>query len=298
MLGFGSKPNSQAAKTGSEATFMTDVLEASRERPVIAYFSAPWCGPCRTFGPELERAVADSAGKVELVKFDVEECPQLAAQLRIQSIPAVFAFAGTKLADHFAGAKAGAELREFISKLARMASNGDVEELLKQAEALLEQGAAVEAAQCYSAVLSEDRGNASGYEGLARAYLALGEVNKAEGILNSVPNPIASHAKVEGARAAVELAKQAARVGSASTLKQRVNSNPGDHQARMDLAMAWMAEGNVEGAVEELLELFRLDREWQDGAARQQLIKIFDSLKPNDPVALRGRRRLSSMIFS
>ncbi len=298
MFGFGKSHGGETVREGSEATFAEDVLEASRNQPVIAYFSAAWCGPCKTFGPELERAVNATAGRVSLIKYDTEANRQLAAQLRIQSIPAVFAFVDGRPVDMFVGAKSGAELSAFVNKLAGSESNGQVEAIIEHGELLLAEGAAVEAAQYFSEALSEDRENPSGFSGLARAYLALGDIDKAEGLLNSAPDSIRDHKEIQAARAAADLARQAARAGPVRKLEERVQANPDDLQARFDLSTARLAGGDVEGAIDELLELFRRDREWQDGAARQQLFKIFDSLKPNDPIALRGRRRLSSVIFS
>ncbi|MCE2523082.1 MAG: tetratricopeptide repeat protein [Rhodobacteraceae bacterium] len=297
MLGFGKKSDDGVIKQGSEATFVEDVLEASKERPVITYFSAAWCGPCKTFGPELERSVSAAAGKVALVKFDTEANPQLAAQLRVQSIPAVFAFVDGRPVDMFVGAKSGSELAAFVRELAGNSANGGVDAAIEQAEALLAEGAAVEAAQYFSAVLSEDQENASGFSGLARAHLALGNVDKADGLLKSVPESICDHKDIQAARAAVDLAMQASEAGPVKTLEEQVQANPSDLQARFDLSTAKLAANDVEGSIDELLELFRRDREWQDGAARQQLFKIFESLKPGDPAALRGRRKLSSIIY-
>ena len=298
MLGFGKKTDEGLVKTGSESTFVADVLEASKERPVIAYFSASWCGPCKTFGPELERAVQAAAGKVALVKFDSEANRQLAAQLQIQSIPAVFSFVDGRPVDMFMGAKSGAELTAFINALAGQGPDGGIEAAIEQAEALLSEGAAVEAANLFSGVLSEDRTNAAGFGGMIRSYLALGEVGKAEAVLNSVPDSIKDDKNINAASAALDLARQAAKAGPVAKLEEQVLADPGDHQSRFDLSTAKLAANDAEGAIDELLELFRRDREWQGGAARQQLLKIFDSLKPGDPAALRGRRKLSSIIFS
>ncbi len=298
MLDIGKKNNDGLIKEGSEATFVEDVLEASRAQPVIAYFSAAWCGPCKTFGPELERAVRAAGGKVRLVKIDTEANRQLAAQMRIQSIPAVYAFQDGRPVDGFAGAKTGSELTAFIRKLAADSGNGEIEEIISQAEELLARGAAVEAAQHFSAVLAEDPENAACYAGMIRAYLALGDTAKAEGLLNSAPESIAGSKEISAVVAAIELAAQAASAGPVNDLRQRLRVDENDHQARLDLAVAMFAGDDIDGAIDELLELFRRDREWQDGAAREQLFKIFDSQKPNHPAVLRGRRRLSSMIFS
>ncbi len=298
MLDIGRKNTDGLIKDGSEATFVEDVLEASREQPVIVYFSAAWCGPCKTFGPELERAVQSAGGKVRMVKIDTEANRQLAAQMRIQSIPAVFAFLDGRPVDGFVGAKTGSELAAFIRKLAADGDGGERDEYIRQAEELLERGAAVEAAQLYSAILAEDPEDAACYAGMIRAYLALGDTAKAEGMLNSAPASIADAKEITAVAAAIELAARAASAGPANDLRQRLQANGDDHQARLDLALALFADDDIEGAIDELLELFRRDREWNDGAAREQLFKIFDSQKPNHPAVLSGRRRLSSMIFS
>ncbi len=277
---------------------MQDVVEASRETPVIAYFSAAWCGPCKKFGPDLQKAVGAANGAVKLVKIDVDASQRLAAQMGVKSIPAVFAFVDGKPVDGFLGQKTPSELAAFVRKLAKSNGSGNIEEAVRQAEEFLDQGAAVNAAQAFAAVLSKAPDCAAAYGGLVKSHLALGEAERADAILNSVPEKIASASEIKSARAAVELVHLAAKTGSVSELSRRAKENPNDHQARLDLAIALHASGRVEAAIDELLELFRQDREWQDQAARTQLLKIFDTLKPNDPVALKGRRHLSSMMFS
>ncbi len=297
MLELGKNSAPDIVKSGSEATFVKDVIEGSQQVPVIAYFSAAWCGPCKTFGPELESAVRRAGGAVTLVKLDLDSCQQIAAQMGIQSIPAVFAFVGGRPVDGFMGARPASEINAFIGKLAKSGAGSDNDAAVEEAEELLASGAAVEAAQRFAAVLSEFPENAASLGGLARAYLALGNVESAEGIVNSAPASIADAQEVSAAKAAVELAKQAANTGPLNELRRRVQANPEDHQSRLDLATALHAGGQDEEAIDELLQLFRRDREWQDGAARVQLLRIFESLKPNDPVALKGRRRLASLVF-
>lgn len=298
MLGFNKRNTPESMTESSEATFMQDVIETSREIPVVAYFSAAWCEPCKTFGPELNKAVGAANGAVKLVKIDVDANQRLAAQMGVKSIPAVFAFVDGRPIDGFLGAKTASELAAFVDKLSQQNGAENTAEAIEQAEEFLEQGAAVNAAQAFAAILGKVPDSASAYSGLVRSHLALGETARAKAILDSIPEDIASASEIETARAAVDLALQAEKAGPVSDLKRRVGENPDDHQARLDLAVALHAEGNVAEAVDELLELFRRDREWNEQAARTQLLKIFDSLKPNDPVALRGRRRLSSMIFS
>lgn len=300
MLNFGNNdaPAAPAVKDATDASFMADVIEASKETPVIVDFWAPWCGPCKTLGPLLEQAVAATGGKVRLVKVDVDQNQMIAGQLRVQSIPTVYAFVDGQPVDGFQGAVSPKEAQDFVDRLAKGANADVVGEALDQGEQMLEQGSAAEAAQYFGAVLQQEATNARAIGGLIRATLLAGDVDHAAQMLEQVPAEIAEDAAIGAARAALDLARQAEGVGETGELRARVAKDPNDHQARFDLATALMAGRDNEGAVEELLELFRRDREWNDGAAREQLIKLFDTLGPKDPVALKGRRRLSSLIFS
>jgi putative thioredoxin len=294
-------PNGDLIKDTTAATFGLDVIEASQEVPVIVDFWAPWCGPCRQLTPALESAVTEARGKVKLVKVNVDENQEIAAQLRIQSIPTVYAFWKGKPVDGFQGAVPGSEISAFIARLIETSggeAGGGLEEALETAEAMLAEGAASDAAEIFAAVLQEDANSAVAFGGLARSYLALDQVDQADQILANVPEGIAKAPEIEAARAQIELARQAADAGSVGDLSEAVAANPDDHQARFDLAQAFYASGDTDAAVVELLELFRRDREWNDAAARKQLMTIFEALKPNDPVALNGRRKLSSMIFA
>jgi putative thioredoxin len=301
MLGMSAPKTAAAApiiKESSEATFMADVVEASQEVPVIVDFWAPWCGPCKTLGPALEAAVTAARGKVRMVKVNVDQNQMIAQQLRIQSIPTVYAFWQGRPVDAFQGALPASELKTFVDKLAALAGDGGLGEALDEAEKLLAEGAAVDAAQLFAAILGEEPENAPAFGGLVRAHVAMDELDRAEALLANAPPSIASTKEVEAARAQIALARQAANAGPVEEYRAALAADPNDHQARFDLAQALYARGDAAGAIDELLELFRRDRDWNDGAARSQLFTIFDALKPNDPLVQKGRRRLSSMIFA
>ncbi len=291
-------PQAALIKDTTEATFMADVIEASREVPVIVDFWAPWCGPCKTLGPALEAAVTAAKGRVRMVKINVDENQMIAGQLRVQSIPTVYAFWQGQPVDGFQGAQPASELTKFIDRIAALAGDGGLAEAIEAAEAMLAEGAAADAAETFAAILGEEPENAIAYGGLARAHLALGELDQAEALLTAAPTKITGAKELEAARAQLELIRQAANAGPEADLRAAVEADPGNHQARFDLAVALNAAGKVDEAVDQLLDLFRRDREWNDGAARAQLFTIFDALKPQDPIVLRGRRKLSSMIFA
>jgi len=292
-------PTADLIKDGSEQTFIQDVIEPSKTVPVIVDFWAPWCGPCKTLGPALEAAVTAAKGAVRMVKINVDQNQQLSAQLRIQSIPTVYAFFDGKPVDGFQGAIPGSEIKQFIDNLAKMGGGADngLADALIAAEEMLDEGAAADAAETFAAILEEEPENAAAYGGLVRSHLALGDLDQAEALLAAAPAPIAKAKELEAARAQLELARQAAKAGPLDELRAAVAKDPTDRQAMFDLATALHAAGDVEGAVSTLLDLFKLDRDWNDGAAKAQLFTIFDALKPQDPIVLAGRRRLSSMIF-
>jgi putative thioredoxin len=290
-------------KDGTEATFMADVIEGSRETPVIVDFWATWCGPCKTLTPMLEAAVIAAKGKVRLIKIDVDKEQRLAGALAqqglpLQSIPTVVAFFGGQPVDMFQGAIPQGQLNEFVTKLAAMAGDGGLGEAIEAAEEMLAEGAVADAAQTFAAILGEEPENAAAMAGLARAHIAMEQLDQAEALLNNAPEVIANAPEIEAVRAQIELARQAADAGPLGELSAAVEADPANHQARFDYALALHAAGQVEEAVEQLLELFRRDREWNDAAAKTQLFTIFDALKPTDPIAQKGRRRLSSMIFA
>ncbi|MDP5218255.1 thioredoxin [Ruegeria sp. 2205SS24-7] len=302
LNGAGAAPAGDLIKDGSEATFMADVVEASQRTPVIVDFWAPWCGPCKTLGPLLEEAVTAARGAVKMVKINVDEAQMIASQLRVQSIPTVYAFYKGQPIDAFQGALPASEIKAFVDKVIAAAGGespgGQLDDAVEAAEEMLAQGAAVDAAQTFAAILGEDPNHAAAYGGLVRSHIALDDLDQAEAILNGAPAEISTSPELEAAFAQLELAKQAADAGPVGDLQAAVEANPDDHQARFDLAQALHAGGQVQEAVDQLLELFRRDREWNDGAAKAQLFTVFDALKPNDPVVLNGRRKLSSMIFA
>ncbi len=285
-------------KDSTEATFMADVIDASAEVPVIVDFWAPWCGPCKTLGPALEAAVNAAGGKVKMVKVDIDRNQNIAAQMRIQSIPAVFAFVNGQPVDGFMGAQSPSEIKAFIEKVVAMGGGNDgLEEALTAADEMLDQGAVTDAAQTYAAVLGEDRENVRAIAGMARAHLALGDIDKAKTILDMAPEAKQGDVAITTVRAQIELTEAAAGAGDTAELQAAVDANPDDHQARFDLALALIGAGDAEGAIDALIEIFRRDREWNEGAAKEQLFKLFDSLGPKSVAAQKGRRRLSSMIF-
>jgi putative thioredoxin len=308
MLELGGTPNTTGGgadliKDATEASFMADVIEASQQGPVIVDFWAPWCGPCKTLGPQLEAAVMAAKGKVRMVKIDTEAEPRLAAALvqqglPLQSIPTVVAFHEGRPVDMFQGAVPQSEIKAFVDRAAALAGDGGLTEAVEAAEAMLEEGAAVDAAQTFAAVLGEEPENAAAYGGLVRAHLAMDELDHAAGLLDAVPDAIQAAAEIDAARAQLELARQAADAGPLADLSAAIDTEPENLQARFDYALALHAGGQVEEAVDQLLDIFRRDREWNDGAAKTQLFIVFDALKPDDPIVLKGRRKLSSMIFA
>lgn len=301
--GAGAAAPGDLIKDGTEETFMADVVEASQEGPVIVDFWATWCGPCKTLGPMLEAAVLAAKGKVRMVKVDVDANQRLAQALAqqglpLQSIPTVVAFFQGRPVDMFQGAVPQSEITSFIDKLTGLAGDGGLGEAVEAAEQMLADGEAADAAQTFAAILGEEPDHAGAYGGLVRAHLALGEMDQAETLLADAPEAISASPELDAARAQLELTRQAADAGPLAELSAAVEADPSNHQARFDYALALHAAGDVEAAVDQLLDLVRLDPEWNDGAAKAQLFTIFDALKPNDPVALKGRRKLSSLLFA
>jgi putative thioredoxin len=302
-LGGGQQPQAGAAVIdGTDAGFMTDVIEASNTTPVVVQFTAAWCGPCKTLGPQLEAAVAKTGGKVKMVRIDIDQHQQIAGQLQVQSIPAVFGFVGGRPVDAFMGAQPPSEIDRFVGQLASDAGPTDMEaqitEALDMADEKLAGNGAAEAAQVYAQVLGADRENLRAITGMARCYVATGDLERATETLGYVPEDKADDPTVTQVRSMIALAEQAGSADDNAALETAIASNPDDHQSRYDLAVALVAGGREEEGIDHLLELFRRDREWNEDAARQKLFEIFDALGPKNPAALKGRRRLSSLVLA
>ena len=293
-------------KDSDTKSFVADVIDASQTVPVIVDFWATWCGPCKTLGPALEKAVIEAKGAVRLVKIDVDKNQPLAQQMRIQSIPAVYAFFQGRPVDGFVGAVPESQIKSFVAKLAELGGAelgpSPVEEALEQAEAALEAGDHGTASAIYNQVLAHEPANVAALAGLTRALTTAGELKRAREVLARVPAPKLPETSVAPAvakaTAALELAEQSAgAVGQLGELQAKVAADPKDWQSRYDLALALYASDEQEKALDELLEIVQRNRPWNEEAARKQLVKFFEALGPAHPLTLSGRRRLSSLLF-
>jgi putative thioredoxin len=285
-------------KDSDTRNFMADVIDASRQVPVLVDFWAPWCGPCKQLTPALEKLVREAKGAVRLVKINVDENQQLAAQMRIQSIPAVFAFVNGQPVDGFMGALAEAELKKFVSRLTGADIGAEIEAILTEADTALAARNYKVAGQIYGDILGADRENLRAIAGLARAQIGTGDLDGARATLALVPPAKASDPAISSARAALELALTPVDTGEIARLSRAVEQNPADHQARHDLAVALNAAGRRDEALDHLLSIVRKQRDWNDDAARKQLVKFFEAWGPKDELTVAGRKRLSSILFS
>jgi putative thioredoxin len=301
----GSGPAPQAAsdliKETTTQTFVKDVIEESKRQPVLIDFWAPWCGPCRQLTPIIEKAVRAAKGKVKLVKMNIDEHPAIAGQMGIQSIPAVIAFVNGQPADGFMGAVPESQVTAFIDKLtAGMPGAGEpnIAEILQEAEAVLAEGDPATAAQIYAEVLAHDATNIPALAGLAKCYMATGAIEQAKQTLAIVPESKRNDPAVKAVQVAIELAEQAKALGPVTELEQKVAANPLDHQARFDLATALNASNKRGEATNQLLEIVKRDRKWNEDGARKQLVQFFEAWGPTDEATIEGRKRLSTILFS
>lgn len=286
-------------KDSTDAAFAADVLDASRQQPVIVDFWAPWCGPCKQLGPSIEKVVREAKGKVKLVKVNIDENPQFAGQLRVQSIPAVFAFVDGRPVDGFMGALPESQIRQFIDRLGKMGNLAEqIASALDMARQALAQQDFPAVIDIAGQVLGADPAQAEAYALKARAEMELGQLEQAKATLDAVPADKSADANVVSARASLDLLLNPVDTSGIVQLEQKLASNPLDHAARVELAVLLNAASRREDAIDQLIQVIRKDRSWNDDAARKQLVQFFEAWGPKDEMTLLGRRKLSSVLFS
>jgi putative thioredoxin len=298
MLQNGGVPAPDVVIDTTTQAFMKDVIEESKRQPVLVDFWAPWCGPCKQLTPVLEKAVRAAKGKVKLAKMNIDEHPAIPGQLGIQSIPAVIAFSNGQPVDGFMGALPESQVTAFLERLTKGKIAPDDQDILKAADAALADGDAAGAAQLYAQLLQEDEKNVPALAGLARCYVETGALDQAKQTLALLPEAKQNETAVAAARAALEVAEQAKSLGPLAELEQKVAADPLDHQARFDLALALNATGKREEAAQQLLDIVKRDRKWNDDGARKQLVQFFEAWGFADPAAVEGRKKLSSILFA
>jgi putative thioredoxin len=296
ILGEGGAGAADLIKNTTTQDFMRDVVDASREQPVLVDFWAPWCGPCKQLTPALEKVVRDAKGAIRLVELNIDDHPEIPGQMGVQSIPAVFAFKDGQPVDGFMGALPESQINAFIARLIGEDANGTAD--IEAAEAALEAGDVNTAAQAFGEILQNDAENMEALAGLTKCYIKTGNLDRAEQTLALVPPAKAESAPVASARAALELARKAGDAGDVESLRAKVAANPDDPQARFDLALALNAAGDRQGALDELLGIVAKNRAWDDDAARKQLVQFFEAWGPTDPATASGRQKLSSLLFA
>ncbi|MGD9511605.1 MAG: thioredoxin [Geminicoccaceae bacterium] len=285
-------------KEGSIQTFARDVIQASQTVPVLVDFWATWCGPCKQLTPILEKVVRAAKGKVRLVKIDIDKNPELAQQLRIQSVPTVYAFIGGQPVTGFAGAQPESQIKALVDRLIGGAGDEGGDSLLEAAQDAAAHGDNRTAGRLFQQILEEDPAQPDAIGGLARCLIADRKFAEAGQLLDGAPKEVANHVAVTGARAALTLAEEAGVLGDQSDLLARLEADPDDHEARYQLATVQFLRGQIETAMDHLVKIVKRDREWEDDKARKQLVKFFDALGPKDPATLKGRRMLSAVLFS